>query len=626
MQVSGDNSPSARWAAAGGNDIRASTVQDPKFTTPNNSFYVAGGFDSKGAVSLSDLWQFNITGTLSANLPNDVVGSWEKLSLSNSSLPSVGGSATAAIFQSPNQFISAIGGCDASSGSDASCALNSTYTLNLGASNGQSISTCPAPRTGAALAPNMNGASSTYNSQVFQILGTFDSSQWQDDGGLAKGEVVRIYCDCSITFKSLSSLQDVFNIQTGQWARILPAGDPANGQVSFPTPREGAVAVSYFRALVGPETSRDSATDTIVFGGRDASGNYLQEVWMLRAYNGAITQSNQHWSGYKSGNLQTGVGADGEGVTISYMSKCASFIGKATSTSSTSSASPTSGQPSPTTGQPASPSDTGVVAAAPINRYDTCTTHKVLAPVSVAVALPAALIYRLSLAPIITSLQAASGPALVLLAAVLASSSFAIGIAGLAIAFTSITYNTSLSKRSSVPVLPTAHAKAGIALFAGMYVVFAVTLCLAVWRGWRSFSGSRRRSVMRSRTMSNDMAEKVGLYQGRAASPGLPEPTAQAQPRAQSSDHSSMWPFFGLGTSRQSSESGSASAERTPSPSKHSFEVMNRPARARRASAHSLAAFSDPRGSTTAPHNLSDMSWVFPRRSSSRLVGVLYSG
>ncbi|KAI0092066.1 hypothetical protein BDY19DRAFT_884931 [Irpex rosettiformis] len=603
VSVSGDG-PSARWAAAGGNDIRAQTIQGP--VTPNNSFYVAGGFDSKGAISLSDLWQFNITGTLSANLPNDVVGSWEKLSLSNGSLPAIGGSATAAVFQSPNQFISAIGGCSTSSSADASCAMNSTYTLNLGAANGQSFSTCPAPRVGSTLATNLNSASSTFNSQVFQLLGTFDSSQWQDDGGLSKGE-------------------DVFDIQTGQWARILPAGDPANGQVSYPSPREGAVAVGYTRALVGPETSRDSASDTIVFGGRDASGNYLSEVWLLRAYNGVITQSNQHWSGYKSGNLQSGVNADGEGVTITYMPKCASFIGK-TAPPTSSSTSSTSSQSSPTNGQPASPSNTGVVQALPINLYDTSTTHKVLAPVSVAVAFPAALIYRLSLAPIISSLHAASASALVLLAAVLASSSFAIGIAGLATAFTSITYNTSLAKRSSVPTLPTAHAKAGIALFAGMYVVFAVTLCLAIWRGWQIHSG-RSRSVMRTRTMSNDMAEKVGLYQGRAASPGPHELSAQAQPEAHSSDHtnSSLWLFFGHGNSgRRSSESGSASADRTPSPSNRSFEVMNRPTRARRASAHSLAAFSDPRSTTTSPHNLSDMSWVFPRRSSSRLVSTLY--
>lgn len=406
-------------------------------------------------------------------------------------------------------------------------------------------------------------------------------------------------------------------MQTGQWARILPAGDPAGGQVSYPSPRQGAVAVGYPRALVGPESSRDSASDTIVFGGRDASGNYLSDIWLLRSYNGVITQSNQHWSGYKSGNLQTGITADGEGVTVTYMSSCASFIGKATPTSSSSS------QPSATDGQPPSPTNTGIVPALPVYLYDTSTTHKVLAPVSVAAALPAALIYRLSLAPISLPFQAVGGPLSLLFAGVLASSAFAIGVAGLATAFTSITYNVAIAKRSSVPTLATTHGRAGIALFAGMYLVFAITLCLAIWRGWQSRRG-RGRPLMRSRTMSNERAEKVGLYQGRAVSPGPHELAAQTQTRAQSSDHLSPWPFFGHGNSgRRSSESGHGSADRASSPSNRSFEVMNRPARVRRASAHSLAAFSDPRSTTTSPHNLTDMSWIFPRRSSSRLVCVL---
>lgn len=192
MSVSGDG-PSARWGAAGGNDIRAPSIQDAHFTTPNNSFYVAGGFDSKGGVSLSDLWRFNVTGTLSANLPDSVQGSWEKLTLTNSSLPGIGGSATAAVYQSPNQFIAAIGGCGTTTGSDPACAQNSSVILNVGAANGQSISTCPAPRIGASMVANLNGASSTFNLQVFQMLGTFDDTQWKDDGGLAKGEVVRLF-------------------------------------------------------------------------------------------------------------------------------------------------------------------------------------------------------------------------------------------------------------------------------------------------------------------------------------------------------------------------------------------------------------------------------------------------
>jgi len=38
---------------------------------------------------------------------------------------------------------------------------------------------------------NMNGASSSFSSQAFLLLGTFDSNKWDDAGGLSRGEIVR---------------------------------------------------------------------------------------------------------------------------------------------------------------------------------------------------------------------------------------------------------------------------------------------------------------------------------------------------------------------------------------------------------------------------------------------------
>jgi hypothetical protein len=38
---------------------------------------------------------------------------------------------------------------------------------------------------------NMNSASTSFDSQVFLLLGTFDSDMWDDAGGLSKGEIVR---------------------------------------------------------------------------------------------------------------------------------------------------------------------------------------------------------------------------------------------------------------------------------------------------------------------------------------------------------------------------------------------------------------------------------------------------
>jgi hypothetical protein len=351
-----------------------------------------------------------------------------------------------------------------------------------------------------------------------------------------------------------------------------------------------------------------------VFGGQDASGNYLNEVWLLRAYNGVISHSDQHWSGYGNGNLQTGVNANGQGVTVSYMSNCASFIGKNPPTTSTPSTS--SAQPSSPTGVPSTSSVPGSNNLQAFNPYDTSTTHKILAPVSIAVALPAILLYRLSTAPS----NAIGKPGLMFLAGSLASSAFAIGIAGLTTAFTSIVYAPTLAKRSSVPTLPTSHSRASVALFIAFYLLSVAVLCMAIWQRWRSRE-TPNSGIKRTRTLSNDLAEKAGLYQNRAASPGPPDQTAPALLRPRSGDYLNAWPFFGFGhAGRQSTESGTTRDDHTPSPSAHSFEVVNRPARARHASAHSLAAFSDPRSTSTSPHNLADMSWSFPPRSASRLV------
>jgi hypothetical protein len=49
---------------------------------------------------------------------------------------------------------------------------------------------CAAPRMGAAVAANKNTFSSGFSSQVFVVLGLFNTSLWDDGGGLQKGEVV----------------------------------------------------------------------------------------------------------------------------------------------------------------------------------------------------------------------------------------------------------------------------------------------------------------------------------------------------------------------------------------------------------------------------------------------------
>ena len=68
-----------------------------------------------------------------------------------------------------------------------------------------------------------------------------------------------------------------------------------------------------------------AASDTIIFGGRDVNGTYLSDVWILRAYNATLTKTNATWSGFQ-GSLQSGADANGQGVTVQYLSQCAAGL------------------------------------------------------------------------------------------------------------------------------------------------------------------------------------------------------------------------------------------------------------------------------------------------------------
>ena len=368
-----------------------------------------------------------------------------------------------------------------------------------------------------------------------------------------------------------------------------------------------------------------------MFGGKAADGTYLSDMWILRAYNDVIQQSGAHWSGFGNGKLTTGTNASGAGVTVQYMTKCATAI-----------AAPPSGPGSSTSGTPGSPTTTGGGGGGspnptdtqghtnnPVtNLYDTSTTHKALAAVSVALVLPAIVLYRLSLPPVspIGSNQDHK-IGYFYLGGVTAVAAFALGIVGLATAFTSLKYTASalaLAKRASdsPPNLPTAHSRAGLALFVVLYGIVPALILFVVFFNRHDEASSRGGRV---RKTSNEVAEKQGLYHNRGASPvSQPatepsDPTATpASPRVRSWGSISLG-RFSLGHGRHSSESA---VERASSPSARSFEVTNRPARARHTSANSLAAISDPRP-THMPRNLSSMSWFERRRSVGAVVSLI---
>ena len=140
-------------------------------------------------MAVSDTWKLELTGTLSSNLRNALDATWVQ-QLIDTSLPAMSGVGGAVI----SQQVIAVGGCTQTTNASASCAQQSSYVLNIPKGSSITPATCIAPRVGPAVAPNENRALSNFGSQVFVVLGLFDSSKWNDNGGLQKGEVVgRVY-------------------------------------------------------------------------------------------------------------------------------------------------------------------------------------------------------------------------------------------------------------------------------------------------------------------------------------------------------------------------------------------------------------------------------------------------
>lgn len=559
-------SPQARWSASGGRDYRVQADA----ASSNTTFYMAGGTDGTTFFSLTDVWEFTVNGTLSSNLVNNTFGSWTTQIIG--STPGYSANQASTVLGSS---IVSVSGCNTTTGTNDNCANRNEYVISASTTPGEiDLSVCPAPRYGAAMAFNPLSTSSNFQTQVFLLLGTFNSSEWDDQGGLQKGEVA------------------ILDIGTGGWSRILPAGDPGTtGVPTYPSPREGAVALSYSQALVG--SNRQVGADTIVFGGEDENGNYLNEVWILRAYNGTITSSNASW-GAPSGTLQTGINADGSGVTVQYMTQCAFNI---TPTMSPAPLEPTSSSPS-------SPSSPG----SPV--YDVSFVHKLFAPLSVALILPAVLLTRLAL----PSMRLTKPKSLfIYISSFITVVAYGLGVVGLVVSFTSIKSTMSVTKRAtSTPTLPTSHSIAGLALFVGLYVVVPVLRLLAACipcilrkKGVKDTS-----VVAPSRANSMDTAEKLASVQ-QTQRPFSSSTSHRA--RLHSWGGSSFWLGSRSTEGRTSTDSGSMQS----TGHQRGFEVLNRPARTRRASSNGATHLNmEPyQRVPVTPRSFGDIDWFAQRRS-----------
>uniref|UniRef100_A0A0W0FJP0 Uncharacterized protein n=1 Tax=Moniliophthora roreri TaxID=221103 RepID=A0A0W0FJP0_MONRR len=515
-------------SAVGGIDIRSQPFSDPSNGLVN-AFHLLVSDSSNSA-----LWRFNISGTLSSNLPDSAKGTWDSTGLTNVPAFSEDEAGSAVI----GSKLAVIGGC--TNPTDTSCAFIVEADPG-GRASVINVPACAAPRHGARVVPNLNKFASGFSAQVFLLLGTLEAN-WDDNNGLGRGEVA------------------VLDTNAGTWSRVIPSGDPDGGQAAVPVPRQGAAIA----AMESTATARTS-TDTIVFGGRDASGQYLNDVWLLRAYSGVATPSSPNWSGFGDGKLQSGINANGAGVSMQFITQCASLSSNSSSQSPTATS---TNAPVPTASQPSQPDPD----SNSLQKFDTSIHHKVLSPVSVVVALFPLLLLRYS--PQTGKRPQEYQMAFVYAAGLILFVAYSLGVAGLATSFTSLSISAPFQKRSSSAsssFLQTTHGKVGFAFFIVLYGVvplLSLTVCL------------RRRSVRSSSTdvvpLTADIEDKSV---NRAFSPSHSPSPPPSSPRMRSQ---SLGPSSAVYRPSQDRTDENDTLSMSSSGAQRTFQVLNRPTRVRR--------------------------------------------
>lgn len=158
---------------------------------PTNTFLLMGGVQNSGSqlspVPLSEVWQLDISGTLSSNLVHSLVGTWSRKTVANNNVADAvsGEGGTVVRLQ-----LVAFSGCIGTASPNTSCAQSYSYVTDTSTGLSVQPASCAVPRIGAAVVANQNPFSSSFNTQVFVLLGLFNSSIWNDGGNLQKGEVV----------------------------------------------------------------------------------------------------------------------------------------------------------------------------------------------------------------------------------------------------------------------------------------------------------------------------------------------------------------------------------------------------------------------------------------------------
>ena len=342
-----------------------------------------------------------------------------------------------------------------------------------------------------------------------------------------------------------------------------------------------------------------------IFGGQDASGNILSEVWLLRAYNSSVSPSNPIWSGFGDGRLQTGVDANGAGVGVTYLSSCASRL----------STSPTFPTPQPgnsTTALPESP-----------HVFDTSRVHKVLAPLSLALFQMVFLVFRLT-SPLYGASEHIEASKLLThrtmygyVASVLAVASYALGSAGLATSFTTISAQSTVASLH----LQTGHGISGLLFFALLYIVLPLAFVVFRLRIPRHTTRSQRVGLPDAAEKASDLFEATSKSMPHSTGNSTGNMSSTECPRHEINPGSPIQEGQEGSDSDHSTRSVAAAAASGP---QRRFEVLNRPPRARKISGLSYPPL-DTSPEELAARSLQDIDWLQRRRSVNMVVRPPFS-
>lgn len=315
-------------------------------------------------------------------------------------------------------------------------------------------------------------------------------------------------------------------------------------------------------------------------------------MWLLRGYAGSVTSTNQTWTGFGNGQLQTGVNADGSGVRVTFMSECASLLSGSSMSNSTSNSTPNSTAPTKST-------------PIPLSLYNTSLLHKLLTPLSLVILFPILLFFRW----INTAVKVESTPERRVFMAVfviLAFGAYGVGLAGLVLSFTTIS-NTLLTQNLH---LKTTHGIAGLSFYLLLYgLVPFLYLASALFGPDPSVSDQSQSRTTPNSIEINEKSDALPLQSSLSPSVHNTSPPSSPRPRTVS------WDAYN--TLRQSTDEG-LSCDSTPSATpQRGFEVVNRLNRSRKASGTWPTSDSFPGSPQPLPTTraLGEIDWLLRRRA-----------